>query len=76
MEEESNAELELLDTLVKLNNGIISVFAYKMPRHTEQYLRYSSHHQTNCKEGVVSSLSIREYSIITNKEDLKVLLKD
>ena len=75
MEEESNAELELLDTLVKLNTGIISVFAYKMPKHTEQYLRYSSH-QTNCKEGVVSSLFIREYSIITNKEDLKVLLKD
>ena len=38
--------------------------------HTNQYLHYSSHHQTICKKSVVSSLFNRAYSIITNKEDL------
>ena len=43
---------------------------YRKPTHTDQYLQYSSHHQTSCKESVVSSLFNRAYSIITNKDDL------
>ena len=70
MEEESNGELAFLDTLLKLNNGEISVLIYRQPAHTDQYLHYSSHHQTSCKESVVSSLFNRAYSIITNKDDL------
>ena len=38
--------------------------------HTDQYQHYSSHHQTCCKESVVSYLFNRAYSIITNKDDL------
>ena len=37
--------------------------------HTDQYLHYSCHHQTCCKESVVSSLFNREYFITTNKDD-------
>ena len=70
MEEESNGELAFQDTLLKRNNGEISVLVYRKPTHTDQYLHYSSHHQTSCKEGVVSSLCNRGYSIITNKDDL------
>ena len=70
MEEESNGELAFLDTLLKRNNGEISVLVYRKPTHTDQYLQYSSHHQTSCKESVVSSLFNRAYSIITNKDDL------
>ena len=70
MEEESNGELAFLDTLLKRNNGEISVLLYRKPTHTDQYLHYSSHHQTSCKESVVSSLLNRAYSIITNKDDL------
>ena len=70
MEEESNGELVFLDTLLKLDNGEISVLIYRNPTHTDQYLHYSSHHQTSCKESVVSSLFNRAYSIITNKDDL------
>ena len=70
MEEESNGELAFLDTLLKQNNGEISVLVYRKPTHTDQYLHYSSHHQTSCKESVVSSLFNRAYSIITNKDDL------
>ena len=70
MEEESNGELAFLDTLLKQNNGEISVLVSRKPTHTDQYLNYSSHHQTSCKESVVSSLFNRAYSNITNKDDL------
>ena len=70
MEEESNGELALLDTLLKRNNGEISVLVYRKPTHTDQYLHYSSHHQTSCKESVASSLFNRTHSIITNKDVL------
>ena len=69
-EEESNGELAFLETLLKQNNREISVLVYRKPIHTDQYLHYSSHHQTSCKESVVSSLFNRAYSIITNKDDL------
>ena len=49
MKEESNGELAFLDTLLKQNNGEISVLVYRKPTHTDQYLHYSSHHQTSCK---------------------------
>ena len=70
MEEESNGELAFLCTLLKRTNGEISVLVYRKPTHTDQYVHYSSHHQTTCKESVVSSLFDRAYSIITNKDDL------
>ena len=70
MEEESNGELAFLDTLLKWNNGEISVLVYRKPTHIDQYLHYSSHHQTSYKKSVVSSLFNRAYSIIINKDDL------
>ena len=70
MEEESTGELAFADALLKQNNGKISVLVYSKPIHTDQYLHCSSHHQTSCKESVVSSLFNRPYFIITNKDDL------
>ena len=70
MEEGSNGELAFLDTLLKRNNGQISVLVYRKPTHTDQYLHYSSHHHTSYKESVVSSLFNRVYSIIRNKDDI------
>ena len=67
MEEEIIGELAFLDTLLKRNNGKISVLIYRKPTHTKHY---SSHHQTSCKESVISSLFNRAYSIITNKDGL------
>ena len=66
MEEESNGEL-VIDTLLKWNNGEISVLVYRKLTNTDQYLNYSSHHQTSCTESVISSVFNRAYSIITNK---------
>ena len=62
--------MAFLDTLLKRNNGKISVLVYKNTTNTDQYIYYSSHHQTSCKESVVSSLFNRAYSIIPNKDDL------
>ena len=44
MEEESNGELAFLDTLLKQNNGKISLLVYRKPTHAGQYLHYSSCH--------------------------------
>ena len=44
IEEESNGKLAFLDTLLKRNNGEISVMVYRKPTHTDQYLHYSCHH--------------------------------
>ena len=38
--------------------------------HTDQYLHYSSDHNTSCNENVVTFLVNRAYSIINNKDDL------
>ena len=38
MEEESNGELAFLETLLKRNNGKISVLVYRKPTHTDRYL--------------------------------------
>ena len=69
MEKESNRELVFLDSLLKWKNGKISVLIYRKSMYTDQYLQYSSHHQTSCKKSVVSSSFNRTYSIITNKDD-------
>ena len=70
LEEESNGELAFVNTSLKKNNGKISVVVYRNPMHTDQYLHYSSHYCTSCKESVDSSLFNRAYFIITNKDDL------
>ena len=49
IEEESNEGLAFLDTLVKENNGKVSVLNF-----TNQFLHYNSHQQTICKETVIS----------------------
>ena len=71
IEEESHGKLAFLDTLLKRNNGEISVLVYRKPTHIGQYLHYSCPHQTSCKESIVSSLCNREHSIITNKDGRK-----
>ena len=70
MEEEIIRELASLDTLLKRNYTKIFVLLYMKSTHTDQYLRYSSLHQTPCEEGAVSSLFNKAYSIVNNKDGL------
>ena len=67
MEEESNAELAFFDTLLPGNNKkTLYWFIGSLGILTNTYTAT----QRSCKEGVVSSLLNRAYSIITNKDDL------
>ena len=52
-----NGELAFLDTLLKLDNEMISVLVQRTATHTDQYLHYSSYYQTIYKESVVSSFN-------------------
>ena len=70
MLEKWRTRLAFPDTLLKRNNGEISVLVYRKPTHTDQYLHSSSQPQTSCKKSVASSLFNRANSIITNKDDL------
>ena len=70
MEEKGNEEQVFFDAFLKQNNGKISVLVYRKSTYTDQCLHYSSHHQANCKESVISSLFNRAYFIITSKENL------
>ena len=40
MEEENDADLAFLDTLLKQNNGKIFVLVFKKPTNADQYLHY------------------------------------
>ena len=76
MEEESNGELAFLDTLLKRNNGEISVLVYRKPTHTDQYLHYSSHHQTSCTESVfppclIEHIPLSQIRMIYTKKTLE-----
>ena len=46
------------------------VLVYSKLALTDQYLHYSSHHQTSCRVIVISPLFNRAYSDITSKDDL------
>ena len=63
MEEEGNGKLVFLDTFFKWIMERPLVLLYRKSTVTYQYLHYKSHHQTSCKESVVSSLFNRAYSI-------------
>ena len=67
MVEESNAEIAFLDTLLKENNGVISVLVYRNPTNIDKYLHNSAHNQTSYKFFPPYLIS---YSIITNKAHL------
>ena len=70
MEKESNGWIAFLETLLKWDYGKISLFVHRKYTHTDQYLHYSSHHQTSWRESFVSSFFNKAYSITTNKDDL------
>ena len=70
IEHESDGKLAFLDTLVKKHeNGKLSVLVYRKPTHTDQYLNCKSHHQSSCKDSVISSLVNRTMDVISENND-------
>ena len=70
METEENSVLSFLDTLIQRNsNNTISVRVYRKPTHTDQYLKFTSHHLARAKKSVITSLFDRAKNIISNPSD-------
>ena len=74
---EIKRELAFVDTVLRLNNEKISVLAYGKPIHTDQYLHYSSPHQSSCNESLVSSsfMSIFHYYLKDNLTKENAIIK-
>ena len=70
METEENSQLPFLDTLIQRNrDNTISVRVYRKPTHTDQYLKFTSHHLASAKKSVITSLFDRAKNIISNRSD-------
>ena len=70
METEQNSQLPFLDTLIQRNSdNTISVRVYRKPKHTDQYLKFTSHHLARAKKSVIISLFDRAKNIISNPSD-------
>ena len=70
METEENSQLPFLDTLIQKNrDNTISVRVYRKPTHTDQYLKFTSHHLARAKKSVITSLFNRAKNIISNLSD-------
>ena len=70
METEQNSQLPLLDTFIQRNSdNTISVRVYRKPTHTDQYLKFTSHHLARAKKSVITSLFDRAKNIISNPCD-------
>ena len=63
----TNSQLPFLDSLIQRNSdNIISVEVYRKPTHTDQYLKFTSHHLARAKKSVITSLFDRAKNIISN----------
>ena len=67
-----DGSIPFLDTLVKPNNdGSLQTKVFRKPTHTNQYLKWDSHHAISNKYSVISSLLHRAKDICSNQELLK-----
>ena len=67
METEENSQLPFLETLIKRNrDNTISVRVYSKPTHTDQYLKFTSHHLARAKKSIITSLFNRAKNIISS----------
>ena len=70
METEENSQLTFLDTLIQRSCvNTISVRVYRKPTHTDQYLKFTSHHLARAKKSVITSLFDRAKKILSNPSD-------
>ena len=54
---QENGAIPFLDTLVKPEaDNSLSITAYRIPKHTDQYLQWNSHHNLAAKYSVISTL--------------------
>ena len=67
-----DGSIPFLDTLITLNNdGSLQTKVYRKPTHTNQYLKWDSHHAISNKYSVISSLLHRANDICSSQELLE-----
>ena len=67
-----NGAIPFLDTLVKpLADKSLSISVYHKPTHTDQYLKWESHHSLSSKYSVIGTLTHRAKTVCTNSELLQ-----
>ena len=67
-----DGSIPFLDTLIKPNNdGSLQTKVYRKPTHTNQYLKWDSHHAISNKYSVISSLLHRAKDICSSQELLQ-----
>ena len=66
MEEETNGQLQFLDTIITKNDGMFALSVYHKPTSTGVYLNWFSHVPFGYKIGLVKCLLGRAFSICTS----------
>ena len=70
METEENSQLPFLNTLIQRNSdNTISIRVHRKSTHTDQYLKFTSHHLARAKKSIITSLFDRAKNIISNRSD-------
>ena len=75
MDEENNRKLKFLDTLLKQNNGKVSVLVYRKSAHTDQYntLHYNIYY-TICTIQYALQYTLQCTAALTTKQVARKLL--
>ena len=69
---QENGAIPFLDTLVTpLTDNSLSFQVYQKPTHTDQYLKWDSHHSLSSKYSVIGTLTHRAKVVCTNSELLQ-----
>ena len=65
----SEVSIEFLDTLIKIQDGIISTDLYTKPTDKHQYVQFKSNHPSTMKKSIPYGLGIRIKRICSNAEN-------
>jgi len=68
LEIETNNQLPFLDVLVKKSNTGFQTQVYRKKTHTNQYLHFSSNHQTTIKRSIIQTLYNRAKTICSSQD--------
>ena len=71
LEQEEDGKIPFLDTLLRREDGRLDVSVCRKPTHTNQYIRFKSHHPTDVKGGEVRCFHNTARGIISMQDNLQ-----
>ena len=69
IEEESDQQIALLDTLVSRKDNTITIDVYRKATHTDRYLDFSSHHDKRHKISTAETLLLRAIKLPSTPQE-------